>query len=104
METPVEEPELFGFAKKVTKPLTNIALFLIFFIIAIRPFRKWLAQTSEYVASSNALPQGSELEEPDEHTLELQMRQKNKQRLMEATQDNPEVAADVIKTWINEVS
>ena len=103
VELPESRPDLFGYAKKVTKPLINIALFLLFFIIAIRPFKKWLSQTSEYVATK-ALPQGEESEENDSYTAELQMRQKNKQRLLEATRNNPDVAADIIKTWINEVT
>jgi flagellar biosynthesis/type III secretory pathway M-ring protein FliF/YscJ len=76
---------------------------LLFFIIAIRPFMKWLNKTGEYV-STRALPQGEENDEIASPTAELQMRQKNKQKLLQATKDNPEVAADIIKTWINEVS
>ncbi len=100
---PARKEGWLGNSKKFTKPLTNIALFLIFFIIAIRPFRRWLSQTSEYVAS-RAITAGEEADEYDAQTAELQMRQKNKQKLLEATRDNPEVAADIIKTWINEVS
>lgn len=101
-ELPESHPDLFGYAKKLSKPLLNIGLILIFFIIAIRPFKRWLSQTSEYVATK-ALPQGEE-PESDGYTAELEMRQKNKQKLIEATKNNPDVAADIIKTWINEVS
>jgi flagellar M-ring protein FliF len=102
-EIPAPESDVFGYLKKVTKPLTNVALVIIFFLIAIRPFKKWLSQTSQYV-STQALPQGEEINELDDQALEIQMRQKNKQKLIEATKENPEVAADVIKTWINEVT
>ena len=92
-----------AFGRKIVKPVLNIALFLLFFIIAIRPFKKWLNKTGEYV-STRALPPGENEDGTEAPTAELEMRQKNKQKLIQATKDNPEVAADIIKTWINEVS
>ena len=97
------EPDWLTYAKKGFKPLSNIILVFLFFLIAIRPFRRWLSQTSEYVAAK-ALTQGQSQAEPSSEVAELQMRQQHKQKLLEATRNNPDVAADIIKNWINEVS
>jgi len=93
--------EWMAYFKKGTKPILNVLLILLFFIIAIKPFKKWLSQTSEYV-SARALAQREA--EDKEDTPELQMRQANKLRLLEETRENPDVAADIIKTWLNEVT
>ncbi len=98
----VRSPGWLNYAKKGTKPLLNIGLVLIFFLIAVRPFKRWLSQTSEYVATK-ALPQAEE-SDFDSKTAEFRVRQQNKQRLIDATKENPDVAADIIKSWINEVS
>ena len=95
------KPGFFSYAGKVTKPLFNIVLVLLFFLIAVKPFKKWLKQTGEYV-TTNALQQGGEVQS-ESRAAELQLRQNNRQKLLEATRDNPDVAADIIKTWINEV-
>lgn len=98
-----EAPEgWMGYVKKGSKPFLNVILIALFFIIAIKPFRKWLSQTSEYV-SANVQVQQAALEEPRD-TPELQLKQNNKIRLLEATRENPDMAADIIRTWLNEVS
>ena len=89
------------YVKKSSKPILNVLIIALFFIIAIRPFKRWLSQTSEYV-STRALPAGREAEEHSPG--ELQTRQNEKLKLLEATKQNPDIAADIIKTWLNEVS
>ena len=91
-----------GYLKKASKPILNIFMVALFFFIAIKPFKKWLSQTSEFV-SARALPQGK-INEEFSSTSEMQSRQNEKLRLLEATKENPDVAADIIKTWLNEVS
>lgn len=96
-----EETKLVDYAKKTYRPLINIGLIVLFLLIAIRPLKKLFTSASE-LATVKSLQQGaSELPEPS--SVELQMRQNNKQRLLEATKKNPDVAADIIKNWINEV-
>ena len=96
------KPTIGGPVKKASKPILNIFMVALFFFIAIKPFKKWLSQTSEFV-SARALPQGK-ISEEFSSTSEMQSRQNEKLRLLEATKENPDVAADIIKTWLNEVS
>ncbi len=92
------------YVKKGSKPILNVLLIGLFFIIAIKPFKKWMAQTSEYV-SARALPQGGRTNEyATAGPSEVQIRQNDKFQLLEATKQNPDMAADIIKTWLNEVS
>ncbi|MBN1276159.1 MAG: flagellar M-ring protein FliF [Deltaproteobacteria bacterium] len=92
-----------GYLKKGSKPVLNILLIALFFLIAIKPFKKWMSQTSEYV-SARALPGGNAQEDLGSVSNDLQSRQNDKIRLLEATKQNPDIAADIIKTWLNEVS
>ncbi|MBW2610019.1 MAG: flagellar M-ring protein FliF [Deltaproteobacteria bacterium] len=97
------KPGWMSYVKKRSKPVFNILLVLLFFLLAIRPFKRWLNQTGEYV-STLALRQGKEGSGLDSQTDELQMRQNSRQQLIDVTKKNPDVAADIIKTWINEVT
>ena len=92
-----------GYLKKGSKPILNILMIALFFLIAIKPFKKWMNQTSEYV-SARALPQGDAKDEYSSSSGDMQSRQNDKLRLLEATKQNPDIAADIIKTWLNEVS
>jgi flagellar M-ring protein FliF len=99
----VEETSgLMDYAKKSYKPLFNIGLIVLAILILIRPLKKLLTSTSEY-ASVRALQQG-EGQLKESMSSELQLRQNSKQHLLEATRKNPDVAADIIKSWINEVT
>jgi len=100
--TSQDKTGFMDYAKKGYKPLINIGLIVLFLIFAVKPLKKWLNSTSEY-ASVKALQQG-EPEPMESRSAELQMRQNSKQNLLEATRKNPDVAADIIKSWINEVS
>jgi flagellar M-ring protein FliF len=97
-----EGSSLMDYAKKSYKPLINIGLIVLFILFAIRPLKKWLTSAGEIV-SVKALQQG-EIAPMEARGVELQMRQNSKQHLLEATRKNPDVAADIIKNWINEVS
>jgi len=97
-----EKPGFIDYAKKGYKPLVNIALAVLFLVFAIRPLKKFLESSSEYTPPK-ALPQGGS-DAIDARGVELQLRQNSKQQLLEVTRKNPDVAADIIKTWINEVS
>ncbi len=90
------------YVKDLSKPVLNVLLVLVFFIAAIKPFRKWLNQTGEYV-NTMALQQGEDAV-PDTNMAELQMRQNSKQQLLDVTRKNPDAAAEIIKGWISEVS
>jgi flagellar M-ring protein FliF len=97
-----EKPGFMDYAKKGYKPLMNIALVILVLVFAIRPLKKFLNSAGEY-SPPKALAQG-DLEQMESRSTELQLRQNNKQHLLEVTRKNPDVAADIIKTWINEVS
>jgi len=97
-----DESSLMDYAKKGYKPLINIGLIVLAVLILIRPLKKLLSSTNEY-ASVRALHKG-EAQPMESMNAELQLRQNNKQHLLEVTRKNPDVAADIIKSWINEVS
>jgi len=97
-----EETSLMDYAKKSYKPLMYIGLIVVLLLFVIRPLKKMLDSTGD-MASIRALQQG-DLEPIEARNAELQMRQNSKQHLLEATRKNPDVAADIIKSWINEVS
>ena len=90
------------YVKDLSKPVLNVLLVLVFFIAAIKPFRKWLNQTGEYV-NTMALQQREDAL-PETNMAELQMRQNSKQQLLDVTRKNPDAAAEIIKGWISEVS
>ncbi len=105
MEIPAAGSEgWIEYLKKMSKPILNIVIIALFFLIAIKPFKKWLNQTSEFV-STRALSQGSATTEMTPADAgERYERQNEKLKLLEATKQNPDIAADIIKTWLNEVS
>ncbi len=87
--------------KKGFKPLFNVVLIILFFLFAVRPFRKWLSQAGES-AAQRALPQGDEVQRLQSPEEEGRTTMENKQQLLNATKDNPDMAADIIKNWIGE--
>jgi flagellar biosynthesis/type III secretory pathway M-ring protein FliF/YscJ len=84
------------------KPMLNIMIVILFFHLAIKPFKRWLNQTGEYV-STIALQQGEDVPALENPSLEIIERRNAKQQLLDVTKDSPDLAADIIKTWINEV-
>ena len=95
------KPSWLDYVKKMTRPLFNIVLILIFFVFAIRPFRKWLHQAGEYIGT-NALPQGEETPRLTAQTGEAQSQERNKEQLITMSKSKPDVAADIIRNWISE--
>lgn len=98
---PLEKsPQWLVYSKKMTKPLFNIILIVLFFLLAIRPFRKWLSQTGEHIATKRlqageAVPQiGAESSIPEDAA--------SRERLADVRQASPEVAADILRGWISE--
>ncbi|MCF8061217.1 MAG: hypothetical protein K9M82_01765, partial [Deltaproteobacteria bacterium] len=70
----------------------------LFFILAVRPFRRWLSQAGQQQV---LLRQGSEapqLEGGGGPEKEQQT------QLLELTKKNPEMAAEIIRTWLSEGS
>ncbi|MBN1847717.1 MAG: flagellar M-ring protein FliF [Deltaproteobacteria bacterium] len=107
-----EEAELFvepqtgflDYIKKSGKMLFNIALVILFFLFAIRPFKRWLNHAGDYV-NTMSLQQGAEIARlEDQASDEIRRKQENKRQLLEATKENPDAAAEIIRRWINEVS
>jgi len=99
-----EEPDssMFDYIRKASKPIFNVILVLVFFVLAIRPFRRWLNQASEYIGPQ-ALPPGANVPQLEATTNEMIQRQESKRKLLEVTKENPDLAAEVIRNWITEV-
>ncbi len=99
-----EEPSsnMLDYIRKAGKPIFNVILVLVFFVLAIRPFRRWLNQASEYIGPQ-ALSSGADVPKLDMPTHEMIQRQESKKKLLEATKENPDLAAEVIRNWITEV-
>ena len=98
------EPEsnALDYIRKASKPIFNIILVLLFFVLAIRPFRRWLNQASEYIGPQ-ALPSGPDVPQLDMPSNDMIQRQESKRKLIEVTKENPDLAAEVIRNWITEV-
>lgn len=98
------EPEsnALDYIRKASKPIFNIILVLLFFVLAIRPFRRWLNQASEYIGPQ-ALPSGPDVPQLNMPSDEMIQRQESKRKLLEVTKENPDLAAEVIRNWITEV-
>jgi len=98
-----DEGGLMDYAKKSYKPLINIGLIVLFLLIVIRPLKKFLTGAGGEYMPVRSLQQG-ESRPLEALSPELQIRQSNRQQLIDMTKKNPDVAADIIKTWINEVT
>jgi flagellar M-ring protein FliF len=99
-----ERPQssLVDYIRKAGKPVFNLLLVMVFFILAIRPLRKWLSQASDLMTPA-ALPPGvdvPQLESPSPETLQSQ---DSRKKLIETTKENPDMAAEIIRNWIAEV-
>lgn len=101
---PETKPGLLSNIKRSGKFIFNIALVILFFLFAIRPFKKWLNQASQYT-DTLALQQGSEVSNLENQTSDqIRQRQENKKQLLDVTKQNPDAAAAIIRKWINEVN
>ncbi|MBN2059447.1 MAG: flagellar M-ring protein FliF [Deltaproteobacteria bacterium] len=97
-----EKQDWLTYAGRGMKPLLNVILVALFFLLAIRPFKRWLSQTGEYVGTITQ-QQGESAPALESPPSEIIKRRNSKQQLLEETKDSPDLAADIIKTWINEV-
>jgi len=100
---PVGQPESvwLGYAKKAVRPALNVLLIALFFILAVRPFRKWLDQTSKQQVLLRKGPEAPQLEEGSD---DLQKDKERQNQLMDIASKNPEMAAEIIRGWLSEGS
>jgi flagellar M-ring protein FliF len=87
--------------KKGAKPAFNGLLVLLFFFLAVRPFRKWLNQAKAYTAQQAALPAGAEVPRLGEVSDEASGRI-HKEQIVDVTKADPERIAEIIRGWIRE--
>lgn len=95
------KPQRLDYFKKMAKPLLNVVLVLLFFLFAIRPFKKWLNQAGKYIGTE-ALPPGEEMPRLTSQASENQLKEGSKTELLAATKSNPDAAASIIRSWISE--
>lgn len=89
------------YARKATRPLFNVLLVVLFFLFAVRPFKKWLNKAGDTFFVS-ALAQGDHVPQlPEEAGSGSNRSHENRQRL-DAAGSNPDAAAQVIKGWLSE--
>jgi hypothetical protein len=98
---PEKEGSWLNGAKKMTKPMFNILLVILFFLLAVRPFKKWLTQTGDYIGSM-ALPQGGEVPQLSPTTDAGETEGDSNHLLTNISKSNPDVAAEIIRSWISE--
>ena len=89
------------YARKVTKPFFNVALVFLFFLLAVRPFKKWLEQAGQQMAT-RALPQGEEIQKLASPVGDKEQIEDSKEQISRITKSNPDAVAEVIRKWISE--
>jgi flagellar M-ring protein FliF len=94
-------PGWIDYARKGFKPLFNIILVVLFFLFAIRPFRRWLNQAGEYVATK-ALQPGDEIPQLEPQAGRDPSTSGTKEKILDMNKTQPDLAAQVIRSWINE--
>jgi flagellar M-ring protein FliF len=88
-------------AKKMTKPALNLLLIGLFFFLAVRPFRRWLRQAGQQQV---VLQQGADTPQLEGGPGAGSPEMEQQTRLLEMTKKNPEMAADIIRSWLSEGS
>jgi flagellar M-ring protein FliF len=94
-------PTWLAYLKKATRPALNLLLIVLFFILAVRPFRKWLNQVGH---QQTLLAQGQETPQLEPGSGERRAEVEQQTQLLELTKKNPEAAADIIRAWLSEGS
>ncbi len=95
------EPAWLSYLKKMARPALNLLLIALFFLLAVRPFRKWLKQAGQ---QQEALQKGSERPQLEAGESEPSSEQGQQTQLLELTKKNPEMAAGIIRSWLTEGS
>jgi flagellar M-ring protein FliF len=95
------DPAWMSYAKKMSKPALNLLLIALFFFLAIRPFRKWLSQAGQQQV---LLRQGSDTPQLEGGGAKGSPEMEQQTQLLELTKKNPEMAADIIRSWLSEGS
>jgi flagellar M-ring protein FliF len=101
---PSESPSIwFDYAKRGVKPALNLGLILLFFLFAVRPFRKWLRQTREQIGPQ-ALPVGRDVPRLESATGDGSSGVIHKEQILDVSKTEPEKIAAVVRGWIREGS
>ena len=95
------EPAWISYAKKMAKPGLNLLLIVLFFVLAVRPFRRWLSQADQQQV---LLRQGSDTPQLEGGGAKGSPEMEQQTQLLELTKKNPEMAADIIRSWLSEGS
>jgi flagellar biosynthesis/type III secretory pathway M-ring protein FliF/YscJ len=95
------DPAWMSYAKKMAKPALNLLLIVLFFFLAIRPFRKWLSQAGQQQV---LVSQGSDTPQLEGGGAKGSPEMEQQTQLLELTKKNPEMAADIIRSWLSEGS
>lgn len=97
------KPAWPDYLKKGVKPLINVAVILLFFFLAVRPFRKWLRQTREFTGQQ-ALPAGMEVPKLGAIAGEGSNGLVSKDEILDLKRTEPEKIAEIVRGWIREES
>ncbi len=89
------------YARKATKPFFNVLLVVLFFFFAVRPFKKWLNKAGNTVFTQ-ALPPGRDIPQLSAEAGPGRTEVSENKQLLDLANSNPDVAAQVIKGWLNE--
>jgi flagellar M-ring protein FliF len=102
-EKPLSEkgPSWLDYGKKAAKPLLNIALVMLFFLFAIRPFKRWLNQAGQYI-DQKALQRGEDVPRLSSQAGGGQIDLESGAALAEISKTNPDLTAEIIRNWISE--
>lgn len=92
-----QETSIFDSLRKISKPLINVALIIVFFLLAIRPFKKWLSRTGDYIETM-AISAGEEVKQ-----LAAQA-ESEPNSMSELRELKPDATAKILSSWINEES
>jgi flagellar M-ring protein FliF len=90
------------YLKKLSRPFFNIVLIALFFFLGVKPFRKWLDRTVEYL-DTKSLQSGGDIPKLSSQSKEGLEGTDGSRRLGEITKSDPAAAAEVIRSWISEV-
>ncbi len=95
------QPAWLDYVKKTARPALNLLLVGLFFFLVARPFRNWLREAGR---QQELLPQSPETRriEAGEGIQTGDNDQHN--QLLEMTKKNPEMAAQIIRSWLGERS